>query len=391
MASNALRIIALAYKEENKVLSNNNLEENLIFIGLVGLIDPPRKDVYEAIRVSKDAGIRIIMLTGDHKDTATAIAKDLKIIKSNDEVIEGKEIDKMNDEELDKALTKYNVFSRVNPSMKLRIVTSLQNKKKVVAMTGDGINDAPALKKADIGIAMGKTGTEVAKSSSSMVLKDDNFSTIIYAIKEGRKLYSNITKSILFLLACNLGEIFTLLIGTFFNVSILLPIHILWMNLATDTLPALALSNEKEESDLMKQKPRPKNINFLNKNNTFQIIYQGIIQGLLTLLSFFIGKMYFSNEVGQTMAFITIIFIQLFHSLNMRSLDKSIFKIGHNIYLYLAILITIILQFIIILNPYLASVFKVVTLNIYEWLIAIGLALLIIPLVEIVKYISKKK
>ena len=391
MASNALRIIALAYKEENKVLSNNNLEENLIFIGLVGLIDPPRKDVYEAIRVSKDAGIRIIMLTGDHKDTATAIAKDLKIIKSNDEVIEGKEIDKMNDEELDKALTKYNVFSRVNPSMKLRIVTSLQNKKKVVAMTGDGINDAPALKKADIGIAMGKTGTEVAKSSSSMVLKDDNFSTIIYAIKEGRKLYSNITKSILFLLACNLGEIFTLLIGTFFNVSILLPIHILWMNLATDTLPALALSNEKEENDLMKQKPRPKNINFLNKNNTFQIIYQGIIQGLLTLLSFFIGKMYFSNEVGQTMAFITIIFIQLFHSLNMRSLDKSIFKIGHNIYLYLAILITIILQFIIILNPYLASVFKVVTLNIYEWLIAIGLALLIIPLVEIVKYISKKK
>ena len=391
MANKALRIIALAYKESELVLPNNKLEENLIFIGLVGLIDPPRKDVYDSIKVAKEAGIRIIMLTGDHKDTATAIAKDLKIIKNNNEVIEGKEIDKMNDEELEKALTKYNVFSRVNPSMKLRIVNSLQNKKKVVAMTGDGINDAPALKKADIGIAMGKTGTEVAKSSSSMILKDDNFSTIIYAIKEGRKIYSNIIKSILFLLACNLGEIFTLLIGTFFNVSILLPIHILWMNLATDTLPALALSKEKEESDLMKQKPRSKNENILNKHNTFQIVYQGIFQGLLTLLSFFIGKQYFSIEVGQTMAFITIIFIQLFHSLNMRSLDKSIFKIKHNIFLYLAILITISLEFIIILTPSLASIFKVVPLNITQWIISISLSLLIIPLVEIVKYINKRK
>ena len=274
--------------------------------------------------------------------------------------------------------------------MKLRIVECLQNKKKVVAMTGDGINDAPALKKADIGIAMGISGTEVAKSSSSMVLKDDNFSTIIYAIKEGRKIYSNITKSILFLLACNLGEIFTLLIGTFFNVKILLPIHILWMNLATDTLPALALGLEKEEKDIMKEKPRSKNSNFLNKENTFQIIYQGFIQGLLTLLSFFIGRKYFSIEVGQTMAFITIIFIQLFHSLNNRSLTKSIFKNGHNIYLYGAIFITMGLQFLIILTPSLASIFKVVTIGYKEWIIAVILAFLIIPLVEITKFITKK-
>ena len=390
MGSKALRVIALAYKEENRILDTNHLEENLVFVGLVGLIDPPRKDVYEAIETTKEAGIRVIMITGDHKDTATAIAKDLKIINKDEQVMTGKELDLLSDEELSKVINKYNVFCRVNPSMKLRIVECLQNKKKVVAMTGDGINDAPALKKADIGIAMGISGTEVAKSSSSMVLKDDNFSTIIYAIKEGRKIYSNITKSILFLLACNLGEIFTLLIGTFFNVKILLPIHILWMNLATDTLPALALGLEKEEKDIMKEKPRSKNSNFLNKENTFQIIYQGFIQGLLTLLSFFIGRKYFSIEVGQTMAFITIIFIQLFHSLNNRSLTKSIFKNGHNIYLYGAIFITMGLQFLIILTPSLASIFKVVTIGYKEWIIAVILAFLIIPLVEITKFITKK-
>ena len=390
MGNKALRVISLAYKETKEVLSNDKLEENLIFIGLIGLIDPPRKDVYAAIKTAKEAGIRVIMITGDHKDTATAIAKELKIISKDEQVLTGKELDKLSDEELSKNLHKYNVFCRVNPSMKLRIVNLLQEKKKVVAMTGDGINDAPALKKADIGIAMGITGTEVAKSSSSMVLKDDNFSTIIYAIKEGRKIYANITKSILFLLACNLGEIFTLLIGTFFNVKILLPIHILWMNLATDTIPALSLALEKEESDLMKQKPRSKDENFLNKENTFQIFYQGLIQGLLTLLSFFIGKEYFDIAVGQTMAFITIIFIQLFHSLNMRSLDKSIFKIGHNLYIYGAIILTMGLQFLIILTPYLASIFKVVPLKPIEWLISIGLSFLIIPLVELVKLLRKK-
>ncbi len=391
MGEKALRVIALAYKETNIVNNQNNLEENLVFVGLIGLIDPPRKDVYEAIKVSKDAGVRIIMITGDQKDTALAIAKDLKIINKDDKAMSGKEVENLSDEELNKRINKVNVFYRTNPLTKYRLVNILQEKGKVVAMTGDGINDAPALKKADIGIAMGINGTEVAKSSSSMILKDDNFSTIIYALKEGRKIYANITKSILFLLASNLGEIFTLLIATFFNVKILLPIHILWMNLATDTLPALALGLEKEEIDLMKQKPRSKETKILNKDTTFQIAYQGIIQGLITLLSYFIGKRYFSSEVGQTMAFITIIFVQLFHSLNMRSLDKSIFKIGHNIYLYLAIIFTIILQFIIILNPFLANLFKVVELNLVQWIIASSLALLIIPLVEITKFISKKK
>lgn len=390
MASKALRVIALAYKENNTPLSTSKLEESLIFIGLVGLIDPPRKDVYEAIKISKEAGIRVIMITGDHKDTATAIAKDLKIISKNEQVMSGRELDLLDDDTLSKVINKYNVFCRVNPSNKLRIVNCLQEKNKVVAMTGDGINDAPALKKADIGIAMGITGTEVAKSSSSMILKDDNFSTIIYAVKEGRKIYANITKSILFLLASNLGEIFTLLIAAFCNVSILLPIHILWMNLVTDTLPALSLGLEKEEKDLMKIKPKEKSKSFLDKDKTFQIVYQGLIQGLITLLSFFIGKVYFSLEVGQTMAFITIIFIQLFHSLNMRSLDKSILKIGHNIYLYIAILVTIGLQFIIILNPYLANIFKVTSLNYLQWIISISLALLIIPLVELIKLLSKK-
>lgn len=391
MGDKSLRVLGFAYKGDMTAKPQDNEEHNLIFVGLMGMIDPPRPSVFESIEKCKKAGIKLIMITGDNKDTAYAIATELKIIDNVSQLMTGSELDQMDDKELAKNITKYKVFCRVSPNHKVRIVKCLQAKKKIVAMTGDGVNDAPSLKIANIGVGMGIAGTEVAKEASDMILQDDNFSTIVVAIEEGRKIYSNITKAIIYLLSSNLGEVVTLFIATLLNQSILLPIHILWMNLVTDSLPALALGLEKNDANTMQEKPRSANQSFFAGNNGFSVIYQGVIQGLLTLFSFFIGLRYFNLRIAETMAFTTIVFIQLFHAINMRSLGKSIFKIGHNLYLYFAIIMAAASHLLIIYVPFLSQLFKVDKINGIQWSIAILLAFMIIPVVEVVKLLNSVK
>lgn len=396
MAGKALRVLAVAIRDVDTIpvnISCENIEDNLTFVGLVGMIDPPRPEAKEAVRVCKDAGIRPIMITGDHRDTAIAIAKELGIIKDEDEVITGSELNSVTEEAFETLVTKYSVYARVSPEHKVRIVNAWKKRGKVVAMTGDGVNDAPALKSSDIGIGMGITGTEVAKGVSNMVLADDNFATIVIAVEEGRKIYSNIRKTIQFLLSSNLGEVVTLFIGTMLNWTVLLPIHILWVNLVTDTLPALALGMEKAEKDVMKQKPRKANSTFFSEGVGVSIAYQGIFKGLLTLLAFYLGSKLYSQEVAVTMAFATLGLIQLTHSLNVRSNDKSLFRIGvfSNKYLNGAIVISAVLQLAVIIVPFFNSIFKVTPLNWEQWLIVCAAALAIIPIVEIAKLIHNKR
>ncbi|HCC08149.1 MAG TPA: ATPase [Clostridiales bacterium] len=394
MASKALRVLAFAY---NKIeimpedMTSMKVENDLVFVGLVGMIDPPREEAKEAIRECKSAGIRAIMITGDHKDTAVAIAKELGIITDESEAITGTELDKISDKDFLKLVTKYSVYARVSPEHKVRIVETWQKNGRIVAMTGDGVNDAPALKTADIGVGMGITGTDVSKSVSNMVLADDNFATIVYAVKEGRKIYSNITKTIQFLLSSNLGEVVTLFLATMLNWVVLFPIHILWINLVTDSLPALALGVEKSEKDVMKQKPRKADSSFWSNGVGFNIIYQGISKGLITLSVYYIGDKLYSHEVAMTMTFITLGLIQLTHSINVRSNKKSIFEIGlfSNMYLIWAILITAFLQIIVVVVPPIAKIFKVVPLNFEQWSIVLLASFAIIPIVEIVKIVVR--
>lgn len=396
MASKALRILAVAIKdieEAPQYITSDNTESEMVFVGLVGMIDPPRPEVKEAVRICSEAGIRPIMITGDHRDTASAIAKELGIIKSDDEVFTGSELSKINGEEFDEFVTKFSVYARVSPDHKVRIVDSWRKRGKVIAMTGDGVNDAPALKAADIGIGMGITGTDVAKGVSNMVLADDNFATIVIAVEEGRKIYSNIRKAIQFLLSSNLGEVVTLFVATMLNWTILLPIHILWVNLVTDTLPALALGVESAEKDLMKQKPRSAKSSFFSGGVGFSIVYQGIFKGLLTLAAFIIGKSLYSEEIAITIAFVTLGLIQLAHSLNVRSNTKSLFKIGlfSNMYLIGAIAISALLQIIVIVVPFLNEIFKVKQLNLEQWGIVLAASLAIIPIVELAKAVHNMR
>ncbi len=395
MAGKALRVLAVAVKELDSVpekLSPELIENDLTFVGLVGMIDPPKPEVKEAVRVCGEAGIRPIMITGDHRDTAAAIAKELDIIKNDNEVITGSELNSLSEEAFDTLVTKYSVYARVSPEHKVRIVNAWKKKGKIVAMTGDGVNDAPALKSSDIGIGMGITGTEVAKGVSNIVLADDNFATIVVAVEEGRKIYSNIRKTVQFLLSSNLGEITTLFIGTMLNWIVLLPIHILWVNLVTDTLPALALGMEKAETDVMKQKPRKSGSTFFSDGVGLSIIYQGIIKGLLTITAFYIGSRLYSLETAVTMAFATLGLIQLAHSMNVRSNNKSLFKIGvfSNPYLNGAIAISAILQLSVIVLPFLNDPFNVTPLNAEQWMIVCAASLAIIPVVEIAKLITIK-
>jgi Ca2+-transporting ATPase len=392
MAAKALRVLAVAFKEIDDIpaaLTPEKVENNLVFLGLVGMIDPPREEAKEAVRVCIEAGIRPIMITGDHKDTATAIAKDLNIIKEEDEVITGIELNKLSDEEFKEKVQNYSVYARVSPEHKVRIVNAWKKHDKVVAMTGDGVNDAPALKASDIGIGMGITGTEVAKGASNIVLADDNFATIVVAVEEGRKVYNNMRRAIQFLLSSNLGEILTLFIGTMLGWIVLLPIHILWVNLITDTLPALALGVEKAEKDIMKQKPRKAKASFFSDKVGLNIIVQGMFKGLLTLLAFYLGYTLYSEEVAITMTFMTLGLIQLFHSLNVRSNTQSIFKLGlfTNPALIGAILIGGFLQVIVIFVPFLRELFKVEWLNLEQWAIVLAASLAIIPIVEIGKLV----
>lgn len=393
MASKALRVLAIAYRDlpsKPAKATPELLENDLVFIGLVGMIDPPRPEAKEAVRVCAEAGIRPVMITGDHRDTAFAIAKELGIIKDESQVITGAELNTISDEDFEKRVSDYSVYARVSPEHKVRIVNAWKKKGKIVAMTGDGVNDAPALKSSDIGIGMGITGTDVAKGISNMVLADDNFATIVVAVEEGRKIYSNIRKSIQFLLSSNLGEVVTLFIATMLNWTILFPIHILWVNLITDTLPALALGVEKAEKNIMRQRPRRSSSSFFSDGVGVSIIYQGIIKGLITLGVFYAANSLYSNGVAITMAFATLGLIQLTHSLNVRSNKKSLFSIGifSNAKLTAAIAVSAILQIMVIVLPFFNGIFKVEQLNLEQWLIVIISSIAIIPVVELGKLIA---
>ena len=368
MANKALRVIAIAYKDVDILPANiesSSIESNLNFVGLMGMIDPPRDGVKEAVEECKRAGIKTVMITGDHISTAKAIAEKLGILERKDKAITGQELDKIPQDILEKEIENYSVFARVTPEHKVRIVKAWQKSGAVVAMTGDGVNDSPALKNADIGIAMGKGGTDVAKNASDMILVDDNFVTIVEAVKQGRNIYDNIKKAIHFLIATNIGEIVTIFMGLLLGMkSPLLAIQLLWINLVTDSLPAIALGLEPAEKDIMKRKPIDSKKGIFADGLWNKIITEGIMIGMLTLIAFSIGNKYWGLDVGRTMAFISIGILELVHSFNIKS-EKSIFKIGilENKFLIGSFILGIIVQVIVVLMPSLANIFNVVKLT----------------------------
>ena len=368
MANKALRVIAIAYKDVDNLpvnIESSNIENNLNFVGLMGMIDPPREGVKEAVEECKRAGIKTVMITGDHISTAKAIAEKLGILERKDKAITGQELDKIPQDILEKEIENYSVFARVTPEHKVRIVKAWQKSGAVVAMTGDGVNDSPALKNADIGIAMGKGGTDVAKNASDMILVDDNFVTIVEAVKQGRNIYDNIKKAIHFLIATNIGEIVTIFMGLLLGMkSPLLAIQLLWVNLVTDSLPAIALGLEPAEKDIMKRKPIDSKKGIFADGLWNKIITEGIMIGMLTLIAFSIGNKYWGLDVGRTMAFISIGLLELVHSFNIKS-EKSIFKTGilENKFLIGSFILGIIVQVIVVLIPALANIFNVVKLT----------------------------
>ena len=396
MANKALRVIAVAYKDVVSLpskISSENIEKDLNFVGLLGMIDPPREGVKEAVKTCRRAGIKTVMITGDHLDTARAIARDLSIMGPYDKAITGQELEKMSDEVLRKEIKNYSVFARVSPEHKVRIVKAWQKTGAVVAMTGDGVNDSPALKNADIGIAMGKNGTDVAKNAADMILTDDNFVTIVEAVKQGRNIYDNIRKAVHFLIATNIGEIVTIFMGLVLGLkSPLLAIQLLWINLVTDSLPAIALGLEPPEKDIMDRKPinSKKGIFFDGLWN--KIIVEGILIGMLTLVAFGIGNKYYGLEVGRTMAFMAIGLLELIHSFNVKS-EKSLFKTGifDNKYLVGSLILGIFVQTVVILIPQIAEIFELTSLNSMQWMITIGISLLPIPVIELQKWFDSKK
>lgn len=402
MAKNALRVLGLAYKVvDNKFTEVNSatVEQNLIFVGLVGMIDPERPEAKAAVAKAKSAGIRTIMITGDHQVTAAAIAKRLGIIGEDDTncVITGAELDKISDTDFVKCVANYKVYARVSPEHKVRIVKAWQKNGKIVAMTGDGVNDAPSLKQADIGIGMGITGTEVSKGASDMVLADDNFATIVEAVRQGRKIFSNIQKAILYLMSCNVGEVLTVFMMTMLGWEILAPVQLLWINLVTDTLPAVALGVDPVERDIMKRKPRGKKSNFLSAVG-ISIVYQGILEGILVLGVYQIG-LHIGPHIGNykllhgdalTMAFLTLGLIQLFHAFNSKFITKSIFckDTLKNKWFNLAIIVSAIIMSAVEI-PGLTSLFKVTELDIAQWLVVLTAGILMIAIVEIVKLFQR--
>lgn len=403
MAEKALRVLAYAIKmgEEDR----EKFEEDLVFVGLTGMIDPARDEVKEAVAICKRAGIRAIMITGDHAKTAAAIAREVGIIDSPDqEVLTGAELDKMSDEEYLANIEKYRVYARVSPENKVRIVTAYRSLDKVVAMTGDGVNDAPSIKKADIGIGMGITGTDVSKGASDMVLADDNFATIVSAVEEGRKVYSNIKKAIQYLLSANIAEVLCLFISVVIistivghQVVFLTPVMILWVNMVTDSLPALALGMEKAEANVMDYPPRKSGSSLFAGKTGVDIIIQGVMQTALVMASFLVGFLYFekvgaSHAVSETMAFVTLCFIQLFHSFNLKSQTQSIFnkKIFDNKFLNLAFAVGVVLVVLVVSIAPIGKLFDTEPLDALQWLVAVGSAFLIVPMVEIQKIIERK-
>lgn len=404
MADKALRVLALGMRKFNTMpedTSEQGLEKDLIFIGLSGMIDPVRPEVKDAIKICKEAGIRPIMITGDHIDTAIAIAAELGIIKDKDEAITGAMLSELSDEEFDKVVEKYSVYARVQPEHKTRIVSAWIKQNHVTAMTGDGVNDAPSIKTADIGIGMGITGTDVTKNVADMVLSDDNFATIVTAVDEGRRIYANIRKAIQFLLSSNLAEVIAIFIANLFALTILEPAHLLWINLITDCFPALALGGEKRERDIMKRPPRSSSDGIFADGMGIDTFYQGALIALLTLLAYFVGHRIESglweikqSHDGITMAFLTLSMCEIFHSINMRSRRDSIFTLlkdrNHNKLLLIAALASLVLTTAVIYVPFLSKAFGFTHISATEYFVALALAFAIIPLVEIIKFIQRK-
>ena len=405
MSTKALRTLAVAFKESDSKIEKEEFEKDLVFIGLVGMIDPPRKEVKDSIEKAKEAGVTTIMITGDHGNTAFAIAKELGIAENFDQVTTGKEINAISYEELESHIADYRVFARVSPEHKVNIVKAFKSKGNIVSMTGDGVNDAPSLNAADIGVAMGITGTDVAKNASDMILADDNFSTIIGAIEQGRNIYNNIKKSVVFLLASNLGEVITMLVTIVAGLPVpLLATQLLWINLITDTLPAVALGMDPGDPNVMKEKPRELNENFFSHGGTQRVIVAGILIGLLTAAAFLIG--YFEHgynpfkdqipedihSYARTMAFLTIIACQLFYSLSFRSESKSIFKVGifSNKYLVFAIILGFALQLLVLFVPVLRESFKLQIIGLNDWLKVLGFGLVPLFVNELFKLIRNK-
>ena len=398
MASKALRVLAAAYKDVDALpdgeLTSENLDCGLTFVGLIGMIDPPRMEVKQAVAECYGAGIRPVMITGDHKLTAVAIARELDIFRDGDLAITGEDLDSMSQELLEQDVDKFAVYARVSPEHKMRIVKAWQSRGMVVAMTGDGVNDAPALKAADIGCAMGITGTDVAKGAAEMILTDDNFATIVAAVEQGRGIYANIKKAIHYLFSCNIGEILTLFLATVLNFTYapLQAVQLLWLNLVTDSLPALALGMEPVEHSVMQQKPRSSKESLFSRGFTMRLLWQGAMVGLLTLAAYAIGEFGFQNlHAANTMAFATLTFCQLFHAFDVRSEDQSIFKIGitTNPAMNKAFLIGLVLQLIVLLVPPVMKLFDVVYLNAVEYLSVLGLSLVPVVISEIEKAVRK--
>ena len=399
MADSALRVLAMAYRPTDKVSSEmEEVERDLIFVGITGMIDPEREEVIGAIQECRDAGIRTVMITGDHKATALAIASKIGIYRDGDKAITGTELDKLSEEEFDANVEKYSVYARIAPEQKVKIVTAWQKKGQIVAMTGDGVNDAPALKQADIGVSMGITGTEVAKDASDMILSDDNFVTIVSAVSEGRRIYDNILKTILFLLSTNLGEVLLLFVTSILNMGIpLLPIHILWINLVSETFPALALSLDPAARDIMKKSPRGAGKQFMDKGMIWRISYQGVMMGAITLAAFLIGKkmgaelfvgdVAAAEALGQTMAFASLIAAKLVHAGNLHSNTESRFKFNplQNKPLIFALFMSLAFSAAVLLIPAFAKAFGFAHLGCGQWLTILGLALVPLVVVEIFK------
>ena len=396
MAEDALRVIAIAYKDVEKLpreINSETIENELTFVGLIGMIDPPREGVKEAVKTCRKAGIKTVMITGDHLQTAKAIAKELGILRKGDLAINGETLEKMSQQELERNIMRYSVFARVSPEHKVRIVKAFQSTGAVVAMTGDGVNDAPALKNADIGIAMGKGGTDVAKNASDMVLTDDNFVTIVEAVKQGRNIYDNIKKAVHFLLATNIGEIVAIFVGLLLGIkSPLLAIQLLWVNLVTDSLPAIALGLEKAESNIMNRLPRNPRKSLFADGLWGKITTEGVMIGMLTLVAFSIGNNLYSIEVGRTMAFLSLGILELVHSFNIKG-EESIFKTGlfENRYLVGAFVLGTLLQVVVVVISPLAQIFDVVPLNSVQWLMTAIISILPVVIVELQKKFNAYK
>ena len=407
LSDDALRVLGVAFKDVDTEIAPEEMEKDLVVVGIVGMIDPPRIEVKGSIEEAKRAGITPIMITGDHKNTAVAIAKELGIATDISQSLTGSEIDSIPDEKFAKEINNYRVFARVSPEHKVKIVRAFKKQGNIVSMTGDGVNDAPSLKSADIGVAMGITGTDVSKGASDMILTDDNFTTIVHAIEEGRNIYNNIKKTIMFLLSCNLGEVLCVFFATVFGWAMpLVPTQLLWVNLITDTLPAISLGMDPGDKDVMNRKPRDPKESFFAEGAGMRAIVGGVLIGILTLVAFYLGIIHFGDvpikeakdgteivTYGRTMAFIVLTFSQLFYSLSMRNSKKTIFEVGFfgNMFLIISIIISIILQVLLISIPPIAEMFKVTALDPSHWGIVIGLSLIPFAINEIIKVVTRGK